>query len=685
MSNKVLLFTSALFVLVTSMKGQTSTIPSGDGSKEYPYQIESLEHLYWLSQNSEAWGEESNIEQTDDIDASATAGWFNGAGFTPIGNDTIGFSAHYNAKGHIIKGLTINLPTSKFIGLFGKMEGAYIDSLGIINYDITGLSNVGGLIGVNEGKSTVTNCYSSGSTKGKSNVGGLFGANKGHSTVENCYTTGFVTGISKLGGLIGTNKGREIISNCYSTASVSGDTLVGGLIGELNGSPSITNCYSAGFISGDTLVGGMIGQAEGFPTINGCFYNSDNAKQNDIGKGEPLTSEEMVISTSFSGWDIVSAEEGEYCWQILEGKTYPSLSSVSNNAPFAFEDTLTNGCYSLESLLNNDYDYETMQENLVYRIDSAVYMESDFNYADYFSSVEEGDSLKIVYSVGEILQTQNDTLWGNQAVSYFIFNSTTIASLTYKTDEEVSVYLPNITDLIKNPALKYSIDYPKNGVVSYSMDNKLYYTPYVDFNGTDSAEIHFTDLNIDLYIKIKFIVDGVNDAPVITSTATYSALKNVEYTYNLTAVDVDGDVLTYDLSNQPEGMEIDDAGVITWTPTGSVVTSGEVTASVTDGLLSNSETFVITVNPTDVTTNVTDTAFNNVQVYPNPVKSTLYVSGVITTGELYIYNLVGDLVKYIPSVEMGTGVDVSELPDGVYILKLKDENGITLLKIDKIK
>jgi len=69
---------------------QTSIPPAvGDGSSSNPYQIASLENLYWLAANSSEWSK--HFVQTANINASSTKICFpNGSGgfygWTPIGN-----------------------------------------------------------------------------------------------------------------------------------------------------------------------------------------------------------------------------------------------------------------------------------------------------------------------------------------------------------------------------------------------------------------------------------------------------------------------------------------------------------------------------------------------------------------------------------------------------------------------
>ena len=57
----------------------------GNGSEGSPFEIATLTDLRYLSEHSDGW--DKNFILTANIDASATSGWDNGAGFTPIGNN----------------------------------------------------------------------------------------------------------------------------------------------------------------------------------------------------------------------------------------------------------------------------------------------------------------------------------------------------------------------------------------------------------------------------------------------------------------------------------------------------------------------------------------------------------------------------------------------------------------------
>jgi hypothetical protein len=128
------------FVLTTF--SQTATQPIGSGTEQDPYQIETLENLYWLAITNTAW--DKHFIQVADIDATPTSGWDNDSGFTPIALGP-GFDGIYNGKGHSIDGLYINRPNKNTLALFAfNNNGSKIDSLSVTNVNISGVAMNGG-------------------------------------------------------------------------------------------------------------------------------------------------------------------------------------------------------------------------------------------------------------------------------------------------------------------------------------------------------------------------------------------------------------------------------------------------------------------------------------------------------------------------------------------------------------
>jgi filamentous hemagglutinin family protein len=208
------------------------------------------------------------------IDATATSSWNGGAGFTPIGGatgtsaiPTNQFTGTFDGLGHTISNLSINLPASYYVGLFGYAgTGSVIRNVGLVGGSVTGSNYVGGLVGANYG--VISNSYATGNVSGNSYSGGLVGANSG--TINNSYATGSVSGGSYnyAGGLAGANFG--MISNSYATGSVSGGNYVGGLVGSNSGtSGTISKSYATGSVNGNSYVGGLAGANYG--TISNSY------------------------------------------------------------------------------------------------------------------------------------------------------------------------------------------------------------------------------------------------------------------------------------------------------------------------------------------------------------------------------------------------------------------------------
>ncbi len=298
----------------------TATAPaSGDGSSGNPYQIATLNNLNWIAQNSGSWG--NYFTQTADIDASTSSTWQLGAGFSPIGNATTKFTGNYDGNGYKVMNLSVNRPSTDYIGLFGLVDGSgVINSLGVTGANVSGHEGVGALVGMNYG--TVNDCYATGSTITVSYMcaGVLVGWNEQDwpanpslypATITRCYSEGSISGdLTAVGGLVGWNNGP--INDSYSRASVSGNQSVGGLIGKL-WSGVITNCYSTGAVSGGGSgpidIGGLVGY-NNLGTVNNCFWDVTNSGIGTDGStdgsagGTGKTTTEMQTASTFldAGW-----------------------------------------------------------------------------------------------------------------------------------------------------------------------------------------------------------------------------------------------------------------------------------------------------------------------------------------------------------------------------------------------
>jgi len=282
--------------------------------------IATLDNLRWLSLNSGYWGQ--IFQQTADIDASTTSSWDNGAGFSPIGNATTSFKGTYHGNGHTISGLTINRPTTDYVGLFGYVDDRTFDRIGLVGGSVTGHDYVGALVGFLYA-GYINDSYTTGSVSGYKYVGGLVGKNFGR--IGTSYATGSVSGNITIGGLVGHNEND--INQSYATGSVSGNGLVGGLVGF--NFRSVRESYATGSVSGSSDVGGLVGGNGG--SISTSYWDLDKRTTgvgSNIGttSATGLTDAQLRVTSNFVGFDF------DGTW-YMPANGYPLLQGVLIGRP----------------------------------------------------------------------------------------------------------------------------------------------------------------------------------------------------------------------------------------------------------------------------------------------------------------------------------------------------------------
>ncbi|MFO7618756.1 MAG: Ig-like domain-containing protein [Thermoplasmata archaeon] len=219
--------------------------------------------------------------------------------------------------------------------------------------DVTGANYVGGLTGSNAG--SIANCSATGAIVGGNYVGGLVGLNHVGFSVVYSFSTGNASGTLEVGGLVGTNKGP--IDRCFALGDANGiGNNIGGLVGYNDA--AITNSYAHGYaignerigslagynfgaisfsygtgpVSGNLNMGGLVGWNDA--TVSDSYYDSNTTGMlDDVSKGDPKTTAEMMNNTTFAGWDFTNI------WDIKDGYTYPFfLWEQFNSEPVAMDD-----------------------------------------------------------------------------------------------------------------------------------------------------------------------------------------------------------------------------------------------------------------------------------------------------------------------------------------------------------
>ena len=272
----------------------------GEGTRESPYQLETLSHLMGLAESVAAGNDYEGcyFELTQSLDLGGIA--INRGDWNPIGwyrsraemsgEVPTPFRGYFDGCGNTITGLKIagELDGKTNLGLFGVIDGGSVENLEIQCDQVRGLDQVGILAGAVKNGAVIRNVRVSGYVYSGHNAGGiaamLCGSGKGTLAgtqlqesdgsviVENCRAEGIsMNGAEKdgaVGGIAGCAKKAYLIDNAVITQNgvsdrIQGKGYVGGIAGVMTLS-GIYNSYVNGTIGGNgsRAVGGIVGKYE---------------------------------------------------------------------------------------------------------------------------------------------------------------------------------------------------------------------------------------------------------------------------------------------------------------------------------------------------------------------------------------------------------------------------------------
>ena len=177
----------------------------------------------------------------NDIDMSSVSN------FAGIGDYPNTFKGKFYGNGHTISNLTSTVNSGDNVGLFGAIDGALIQDLGLKNVKLTG--------------------------SGTTNSMGALAGRADNSTIKNVFVdeVTVTNGHKYIGGLIGETQNTNIESAYVTDASIEGDDFVGGLVGKVlnyDNTHGITNSYVNNTSVTGISIGGLVGG------ISGGFVNN---------------------------------------------------------------------------------------------------------------------------------------------------------------------------------------------------------------------------------------------------------------------------------------------------------------------------------------------------------------------------------------------------------------------------
>ncbi len=283
--------------LTLSLGGVAARAADGDADTIY---ISSAEDLRALAEHCrlDTWSRGKTVELTCDLDLGM-------AEFTPIPT----FGGVFHGNGHTIRGLNLSADLSH-AGFFRYVqEDARVEDLRLEGSVCPAGEQdaVGGLCGVNYG--ALRGCSFSGTVSGSSNVGGLVGINEESGRIQRGSAAGTVSGASYTGGVVGYNRGTLAgctneagvntavpdapglnsldldsldLGHLNSTENVAVSTDTGGIAGYSSGTVrGCTNYGRVGYPHYGYNVGGIAGRQCGF--LTGCANYGDISGRKEVG------------------------------------------------------------------------------------------------------------------------------------------------------------------------------------------------------------------------------------------------------------------------------------------------------------------------------------------------------------------------------------------------------------------
>ena len=174
----------------------------------------------------------------------------------------------------------------------------------------------------------------------------------------------------------------------------------------------------------------------------------------------------------------------------------------------------------------------------------------------------------------------------------------TKAALINISEDTASSAIAFIATDIDDDNLTYSFSKPTKGTVTNNGNGTYTYTPSANENGSDFFTLTVYDGIINSSQAAVVIINAVNDAPTISTTASLiTAEDTATAAIAFSALDIDGDTLTYSFSDPSKGSVTNNGdGTYTYRPNSNENGSDSFNLTVNDGTVNISQLVTVNIN-----------------------------------------------------------------------------------------
>ncbi len=321
------------YPILTATAYKTPNMAALTPNSEGIYEIATSTELRRLAYTVNVLGESfagKTLRLLADVDLESEEWIPIGGNATVSGGACSKFSGIFDGGGHRIHNLMISAG-NYYVGFFGRIEKGQVKNLGIASGTVTGTSRVGGVTGVFNGGSLISDCYNKANIFGQSYTGGIAGMTGGEdSAILNCYNTGSVGSNSSNGGnggivgYLSSSTKALMLQNCYSIGRASFG--IGALVHD-NALASLDNCYTP-----DTLELAPVGTGL---TVTNSRELSAPELRNSAGKLSSAFAEDYMTQNGI--FPVLRWENGDCPTALTENNGVYSIGTAQELRLLAYE------------------------------------------------------------------------------------------------------------------------------------------------------------------------------------------------------------------------------------------------------------------------------------------------------------------------------------------------------------